>query len=385
MEEGYHNPKDLTAEPHNSPRSPKPVTALPKWSWGVIGSLLLLAIILIILLALPSESGFTLVVRGAPPGSDVLVDNIDHGITLPDGNISVTYLKPGKRLVRVVSQGYNEFNTTVTGSAGAKEFIIAQLVATETKSLVASEIDYSGKMVLIPAGDFILGSDNYLPNEKTAQKTYLPDYYIDKYEVTNSQYQRFCEATKHAMPVNPWWDESYFSNAEMPIVGISWADAVAYANWAGKRLPSESEWEKAASWDVKAQKKHAWPWGDNPEPNRANLNTNHPTNINQYSSSASSYGVQDMAGNAAEWVDSYYQPYPNNQIADENYGTTNRVVRGGSFRSNFEDARTTRRFYHPPDFKVDEVKNRSWLIGFRCAVSANDTKLQEYLKKQTSK
>lgn len=353
---------------------------LPKWGWFVIAAVSLLAVILIVILALPTEPGFTLVVRGAPSGSDVLVDNIGHGVTLPDGTISVTYLKPGKRLVRVVSEGYNEFNTTVAGTAGNKEYIIAQLVALEKKSSLPSEIDYTGKMILIPAGEFILGSDNYLPNEKNAQKTFLPDYYIDKYEVTNSQYHRFCEATNRPMPSNPWWDENYFTNPDMPIVGISWNDAVAYANWAGKRLPSEVEWEKAASWDAKAQKKHLWPWGDNSEPGRANLTTNHPTPINQYTSGASSYGVQDMAGNAAEWVDSYYQPYPNNQIADASYGTTNRVVRGGSFRSSFDDARTTRRFFHTPDFKMDEVKTRSWLIGFRCVVSANDMKLQEFIK-----
>ncbi len=392
MRETYNNPNNLNSEQlsansnlskeNNLLTSQQKPSALPKWSWLVIASLSVLAVILIVVLALPNEPGFTLIVRGAPSNSDVLVDNITHGVTLPDGSISVNFLKPGKRLVRVTSEGYGEFNTTVTGTAGSKESVIAQLVAVtvEKKSSLPSEIDYTGKMILIPAGEFILGSDNYLPNEKNAQKMFLPDYYIDKYEVTNNQYRRFCDATNRKMPSNPWWDENYFTNPDMPIVGISWNDAVAYANWAGKKLPSEVEWEKAASWDAKAQKKNIWPWGDNPETNRANINTNHPTSINQYASGASSYGVQDMAGNAAEWVDSYYQPYPNNQVADTNYGTTNRVVRGGSFRSSFDDARTTRRFFHTPDFKMDEVKTRSWLIGFRCVVLASDPKVQELIK-----
>ncbi|MBI4854906.1 MAG: SUMF1/EgtB/PvdO family nonheme iron enzyme [Acidobacteria bacterium] len=360
-------------------------TSLPKWSQGIIITTFLFAIIFIVYLALPKELGFTLIVRGAPTGSDILIDNINRGITLSDGSTKITYLKPGKRLIRVTKEGYNEFNTTVTATAGTTESIIAQLVALERKSLLPEEIDYNGKMILITAGEFILGSNNYLPNEQIEQKIYLPDYYIDKYEVTNGQYQRFCQATNRSMPSNPWWDENYFSNPNLPVVGITWNDANAYANWANKKLPSEAEWEKAAAWEVKVQKKRIWPWGDNPDPTCANINTAHPSQVNQYPRGASSYGVEDMAGNAAEWVDSFYQPYLGNQSPDTNYGTTNRVVRGGSFRSSFEDARTTRRFYHTPDFKADEVKNRSWLIGFRCAILANDSKLQSFLKQSTNK
>lgn len=362
-----------------------PSANLPKWSLGVIITFSLFAVILIIYLALPNQLGFTLIVRGAPTGSDILIDNVSRGITLPDGSTKVTYLKPGKRLVRVTREGYNEFNTTVTATAGITESIIAQLVALERKNSLPEAIDYNGQMLLIAAGEFILGSNNYLPNEQVEQKVYLPDYYIDKYEVTNGQYQKFCQATNRSMPSNPWWDENYFSNPNLPIVGITWNDANAYANWANKKLPSEAEWEKAAAWDAKAQRKRIWPWGDNPDPIRANINTAHPSPINQYSSGASSYGVEDMAGNAAEWVDSFYQAYAGSQSTDTNYGTTNRVVRGGSFRSSFEDARTTRRFYHTPDFKADEVKNRSWLIGFRCAVLASDPKLQSFLKQPINK
>ncbi len=364
-------------------------TSLPRWSRWAIATVSFLAIVLIVFLALPSELGFTLIVRGAPQGSDILVDNISRGVTLPDGDTRVTYLKPGKRLVRVVNEGYNEFNTTVTAIAGTTESIIAQLVPLESKNLLPTEIDYTGQMILIPAGEFVLGSNNYLPNEQIEQKLYLPDYYIDKYEVTNAQYYRFCQATNRSMPASPWWDEKYFSNPDMPIVGITWNDANAYANWANKKLPNESEWEKAAGWETKSQRKHIWPWGDSPEPTRANISTDHPSNINQYPSGGSSYGVQDMAGNAAEWVESYYQPYTGSQSGsqstDTNYGTTNRVVRGGSFRSSFEDARTTRRFYHTPDFKADEVKTRSWLIGFRCAILASDPRLQDFFKKHASK
>ena len=89
-----------------------------------------------------------------------------------------------------------------------------------------------------------------------------------------------------------------------------------------------------------------------------------------------------MAGNVLEWVDAFYQPYPNNTAADPHFGTTKRVVRGGSFHSEVEAARTSRRIYAPAEFTAEEKKERSWLIGFRCAVSANEPKLQERLRSQ---
>ena len=89
-----------------------------------------------------------------------------------------------------------------------------------------------------------------------------------------------------------------------------------------------------------------------------------------------------MAGNVLEWVDAFYQPYPNNSATDPNFGTTNRVVRGGHFHLGPDDARTTRRFYNAPEFSVEAKKERSWLIGFRDAVSANDPKLQAKLRSQ---
>jgi formylglycine-generating enzyme required for sulfatase activity len=89
-----------------------------------------------------------------------------------------------------------------------------------------------------------------------------------------------------------------------------------------------------------------------------------------------------MAGNVLEWVNAFYQPYPNNTTNDPNFGTLNRVARGGSFHSEDEDARTTRRIYSLPQFTAAEKKERSWLIGFRCAVSADDPKLQEHLRSQ---
>jgi formylglycine-generating enzyme required for sulfatase activity len=209
----------------------------------------------------------------------------------------------------------------------------------------------------------------------------LSDYYIDKFEVTNAQYKKFCDETKRPYPTNPHWDGQYFeNNPDEPVVGVNWNDAAAYARWAGKRLPTEEEWEKAASWDAKAQQKRPWPWGNAPEPSRINLGADHPDAVGRQPGGASPYGVQDMAGSVAEWVDAFYQPYAGNSSPDPNYGTKNRVVRGGHFRLDINDVRTTARYYHGPEFESAEKKLRSWLTGFRCAVSANDPRLQEFLR-----
>jgi formylglycine-generating enzyme required for sulfatase activity len=352
-----------------------------------VGGVFLLAIGVALYFFMHSTAGFTMVVVGAPPGSDVFVDNVRRGVTSPDGTIKVPDLKAGKRLVRVSHTGYEDFNTTVSGKDGEDKRVPVTLtqpsVAAEAKPEgLPREIDYNGAMLLVGAGEFIMGDDAHNAEEKPAHKVTLPDFYIDKFEVTNGQYKKFCDETHRAIPTNPWWDNKYFSDPKMPVVGVAWADAAAYAQWAGKRLPTEEEWEKAASWGPDTMKKRQWPWGDSPEQGHATIGANHPTPGGQNSSGASAYGVEDMAGNVLEWVNASYQPYQGNTASDPHFGATNRVVRGGHFKSEMDDARTSRRFYAPQEFTAAEKKERSWLIGFRCAVAADDPKLQERLKTQ---
>ena len=286
--------------------------------------------------------------------------------------------------MRVSRQGFEDFNTSVIGKDGETKSIIYSGQAVDAPGEL-TEIDYTGPMLLVKAGEFIMGDDNHEQNEKPAHKVTLPDYYIDKFEVTNAQYKKFCDETKRPYPTNPHWDPQYFSNnPDAPVVGVNWNDAAAYARWAGKRLPTEEEWEKAASWGPDAQQKRLWPWGNSPEPSRSDLGSDHPNSVGQRPGGASAYGVQDMAGSVAEWVDASYQPYPGGQAADPNFGTKNRVVRGGHFRLDINDVRTTARYYHGPEFEIAEKKLRSWLTGFRCAVSADDPKLKEFLRARTS-
>jgi formylglycine-generating enzyme required for sulfatase activity len=389
-------PQGSTA-PLRPPQGPRPEQrppqtaaksgGIPLWVWllGVGGALLLVAVVAVVLIFFWfRQPGFTMVVRGAPAESDVFVDNISRGVTSSDGSIRVPGLKAGKRVVRVSHDGYVDFNTTVTGQDGEVKIVVTQLVASSGPPPrgLPKEIDYSGPMILIPAGEFIMGDDNHNADEKPAHKVTLADFYIDKFEVSNQQYKTFCDATKHPFPTNPWWDNDYLKKSNMPVVGVNFADASAYAAWAGKRLPTEEEWEKAASWGPDATKKRMWPWGDSNNASQATLNSNHPTAVGSKPNGASAYGVQDMAGNVLEWVDSFYQAYSNNTATDPNFGSTNRVVRGGNFHSDVDAARTSRRIYAPAEFSAEEKKERSWLIGFRCAVSANDPKVQDRLRNQ---
>lgn len=363
------------------PQTPRK-RGIPIWVWLGAAAVLFVMFIAVVLVAyffLLSEPGFTLVVRGAPAGSNVYVDNVSRGVTSADGSIRVPGLKAGRRSVRVSQTGYNDFNTSVSGKDGEEKSIVAQLTQSDEKpATLAREIDYNGPMLLIGAGEFVMGSDKHKPDEKPAHKVSLPDFYIDKFEVTNEQFKKFCDESGREYPANPWWDDNYFSNPRAPVIGISWDDAAAYAKWAGKRLPTEQEWEKAASWDQAAQTKRQWPWGDTPDKTRANMGgASRTTEVGKFPSGATPYGVHDMAGNVAEWVDSYYQAYPGNDSANADFGTRNRVVRGGTYKGSADDARTTRRLFHTPELAESERANRAFLIGFRCAISADDPRLQE--------
>ena len=370
------------------PSHPQSSRRIPSWLWalGAVFTLLVIAGAgLAIYLLLPSQA-FTLRVLNAPPGSKVYIDDVPSGVPQRDGTIVVQGLRPGEaREVRVSQDAYSDWKTTVTGEPGKVLEITAKLTPLEVAKGLPSEIDYKGRMILVPAGDFIMGSNSDNPDESPEHPVTVPDFYIDKYEVKNEEYARFCSATNHPRPVNPFWDTRYFeNNPRMPVIGISYEDAAAYAAWAGKRLPNESEWEKAASWSPEAKEKRRYPWGNSPEDSRANVNSDHPSQAGQFAEGASAYGVQDMAGNAREWVDAMFTPYDGNAASDSRFGQNLRVVRGGDFRSGMAYARTTSRLGVDPGFKTnpgDDKVGKSSLVGFRCAIGAVDPRLQEQLKR----
>lgn len=252
-------------------------------------------------------------------------------------------------------------------------------------SALPASVNFKGEMVLVAAGDFTMGSDTDGDESKPAHKATIPAFYIDKTEVTNAQYKEFCDANGKQPPTDPFWEKGYFEKRpNAPVLGVSFDDAKAFAAWAGKRLPTEEEWEKAASWDADRQTKLEFPWGAAFESGKAAFGLETTKDVGSFAGGASPSGALDMAGNVAEWVDAYFQPYPGNTSSNSNFGEINRVVRGGHFGSKTNDfLKTTKRIYVRPTIASgeDEEKLFAAAIGFRCAVSADDARFREALKK----
>lgn len=223
---------------------------------------------------------------------------------------------------------------------------------------IISPIDRS-EMVLIPGGEFIMGIDErelyeiYLLDgyqnpvfrtEVPARKVYLPDYYIDRYPVTNYQYHRFVSETGHR---KPWiWKYEGWNGALQPVMGVGWEDARLYAEWAGKSLPTEEQWEKAA----RGYDRRWWPWGNDFSPNRCNsreYGLNRTTDVGLFDLGVSPFGCYDMSGNVWEMCEGRW-------IEDR------LPMRGGCFLGKATFVRVTCRW--TPE---DPVNGAHWL-GFRC-------------------
>ncbi len=286
-------------------------------------------------------------------------------------------------------------------------------------------------MLLIPAGEFTMGSDKVEDNamwregnalnpygfsdklyvdEHPAHKVTLRAFMMDKYEVTNAQYLDFTNTSRHNPPV-AWVQNGYnltnkflaslplvylqqvaserfkldmavntmtqkallaelvkiqTERSKLPITTVTWADADAYCRWAGKRLPTEAEWEKAA----RGPESFEYPWGNEWDPKKINTMSENPESPysagGSFPGDKSVYGVYDMAANVSEWVADWYDAYPGAPPSDNKYfGKTQRVTRGGITSSGHYDAlslmfRSAKRAHLPPDSALID-------LGFRCA------------------
>ncbi|MDP6359904.1 MAG: SUMF1/EgtB/PvdO family nonheme iron enzyme, partial [Planctomycetota bacterium] len=190
---------------------------------------------------------------------------------------------------------------------------LATLSGKELDKLIAGRPS-TKNMILIPYGEFIMGSDDGDQDERPVRKVILDAYYIDRTEVTNAQYKKFIEATGHRAPKASlavhlpfeWQDRSFPSGrANHPVVLVSWEDALAYALWAGKRLPTEAEWEKAA----RGNEARKYPWGDRWSRRRCNSSESAlftTTPVGNFPEGVSPFGGLDMAGNVWEWTRSLW-------------------------------------------------------------------------------
>ena len=258
----------------------------------------------------------------------------------------------------------------------------------QTSSATVSRADVPAGMVLIPGGEFQMGSydSEAQDDEKPVHTVYVDAFYMDKYEVTNAQYKVFVDANPQWQKVRlsrayhdgdylkPWSGNSYPSGkGSHPVVYVSWYAAMAYAQWAGKRLPTEAEWEKAARGGLVRQN---YPWGNGIGSTRANFgyNVGKTTPVGSYA--ANGYGLYDMAGNVWEWcLDAYdadfyarspfWNPIAGDasayQIVNEfRRVKTSRVLRGGSWGVSVSGLRVADRSWNTPT-------NANDYYGFRCA------------------
>jgi iron(II)-dependent oxidoreductase len=217
-------------------------------------------------------------------------------------------------------------------------------------------------MIEIPAGPFIMGSDNGDPEDAPAHEVDLPAFEIDKFEVINVDFATFVEATGYKTFAEEkgyasWRDKWQEDNH--PVVMVTWDDANAYCTWLGKRLPTEAEWEKAARDDDE----RAFPWGNEWDPNRANVKEaglRGPVAMGSFGDGASPYDIMDMTGNVWEWTADWYQPYPGNATPDDYYGETFRVTRGGGWFDEEAQLTTFNRNAADPEITANDD------LGFRC-------------------
>ena len=209
-------------------------------------------------------------------------------------------------------------------------------------------------MLYIPDGVFRMGREDGDAYEAPVHEITIAPFFIDRTEVTNAQYAEFLKATNHRSPPD-WKSRQYaVSTEKFPVVKVSWQDANEYAAWAGKRLPTEAEWEYAA----RAKEGRTYPWGSNWDVTKANTsesNLNHPVEVGSYANAANPLGLLDMAGNVWEWTAGEVTSYKDSGITL----APGKVIRGGAFYTPKERATTTYRGFAPADKKAPG-------IGFRC-------------------
>ncbi len=228
------------------------------------------------------------------------------------------------------------------------------------------------ELVLIPEGEFLMGSEDGVAAERPVHRVSLDAFYLGKSPITNIQYRKFVDETGYRAPhfddpraqLDNWDPErkTYpVGRGNHPVVLVSWHDAQAYSSWAGGRLPTEAEWERAARGGLEGK---LYPWGDEINKSLANYDTREGTTpVGSYPPNG--YGLYDMAGNVWEWVADWYHakyyhesPVYNPQGPEK--GTVH-VLRGGAWLLFAQFCRVAYRFRNNPDFRFN-------LIGFRLAL-----------------
>jgi formylglycine-generating enzyme required for sulfatase activity len=307
-----------------------------------------------------------ILVTSVPDGADVSIDGESKGKSTYSGSLA-----PGKHTVAVSKNGFESSSQEVAilpNQVSSPTFHLKTSAAPQPASVGMPQATGGsvklGSMVQVPAGEFMMGCNEQVdkqchPDEKPYHKVYLDAYYIDKYDVTQGEYNQ-CVSTGRCKENT--LAPADFTGDRQPVVDVSWDDANTYCQWAGKRLPTEAEWEKAA----RGTDGRVYPWGNSLDTSRANYNSTlgKTSNVGSYPSGASPYGALDMAGNVFNWVadwfdEHYYQDSPSKNPKGPDSGTE-RVLRGGCWTTSYlGDLRSSDRIRYSPT-------DRSGSFGFRC-------------------
>ena len=244
------------------------------------------------------------------------------------------------------------------------------------KAAVVETIPHEEGMIFIPGGWFQMGSP-YKTDEQPVHRVYVDAFFLDKTEVTVAEYRFFCRATNRKMPPQPEW-----SSDDHPVVNVSWYDASAYAQWMGKRLPTEAEWEYAArahasepfGYSVTGKSIYGHSWGNIADQSILSVKTRFPIK-EQYddgypfaapvgSFPANFFGLHDLEGNVLEWCQDWYSPdgYSDPQNMNPTGPSSGRykVIRGASWNRSGQYLRATYRTWYVPSVTFN-------FLGFRCA------------------
>lgn len=295
----------------------------------------------------------------------------------------INEIEDHRRALELIDRALGQ-DLTPAGLKELKEALRPLLIAANVESINLNTLrietprqPYEPETALIPAGSFLMGSppgENIPPEETPQHEVILPDYRLGLFPVTHAQYAEFIKRNpQQDAPKRAGWflREPPAAKLNHPVIGVSWFDALAYCRWLSQatgrtyRLPTEAEWEKAASWT--GQDKRVYPWGDTWQPAYCNTGSDETTPVSAYPEGVSAYGCYDLAGNTQEWVSTlwgnslnesdYPYPYQANDgredlTADHRLHRVFRLHRGGAFRDPVLNLRCTARGLSDPDSKL---------------------------------
>jgi formylglycine-generating enzyme required for sulfatase activity len=324
----------------------------------------------------PTEERYAVSAREAEPVSVTILQTMQirskgviryRSIVRSEGTSS---LKTGETII------LREYREAPSSYIGEKN----PTVPSPFRSVITTPRD-GREMVLVPSGRFSFGSNEGDADESPRSLLRLENYYIDRFEVSNADYLVYVQSAHASMP-RSWGGVFPEKERNLPVI-VSYGEAVSFASWAGKRLPTEKEWEKAANGSrttvliqsrdgyTETIEKTIYPWGNIFSAARCNSREKDSQGDSSNASFlqvnaepekfSSAYGAAQMAGNAQEWTDSWYEPYEGNAGKNFRYGRKYKVIRGGAWYSSRDRVRiTARETGGTPNLDEDVI------AGFRC-------------------